>query len=161
MSKNSHRAPETLGPRSGLLKFSTALARTVFFLAGLSGCLRAIFAGSLKQAVFTHAVKQTFQPGSPVTIERDSFYPARTHNWEAIFHTEAVSSLLMKLSRGQYRWSPRCLGIFYYNEAGKHFHRWGYGGFCWTGRYYLPVKQPCDCITVQTFSIVQFLINNT
>ena len=36
MGKNNHPACATLGPRSAELQFSTALARTAFFLAALS-----------------------------------------------------------------------------------------------------------------------------
>ena len=36
MSKNNHRAPFALGPRSVVLQFSTALAWTVLFLTALS-----------------------------------------------------------------------------------------------------------------------------
>ena len=36
MSKNNHRAPSTLGPRSAVLHFYTALAQTAFLLAALS-----------------------------------------------------------------------------------------------------------------------------
>ena len=36
MSKNNLRASAALGPRSAVLEFSTALARTIFSLAALS-----------------------------------------------------------------------------------------------------------------------------
>ena len=47
-SKNKYRVPAALGPRSAVLQFSTALARTAFFSPR---CVRACFAASLRQLV--------------------------------------------------------------------------------------------------------------
>ena len=60
MSKINHRAPPALELRSAALQFSTALARTAFFLAAL--CLCASLCAPLRQAVRISTTLNKFCP---------------------------------------------------------------------------------------------------